>query len=696
MTVPPTGWYVEIDDPQTGHTWTPDVVGQPEVKPGANTYPKASIPVRRRERWFDPRFRGAPMRVWRDGERQPIDQLEEPVETEDRVALNGRGGVEMDERVTKEVEQQEAHLVAEEIIKNNTSYTANVDEPAAETRDDVVFQNPDTQSEWESVLDIPATTAAYIDSGRLKAAQVAFFAEGESITGDGKTLTESAASDGAAQGLSIGSAKLSASTDYTIPASDAAVAIRYRVPSGDTSPGFDLEIDGESVLGATSGALPDGEAYDWLFGSGLSSDLGAGSHTAGIELRTTGEDIIIDAVVLYDDRFSYTFDNSVDSNGYLSGPEPFPGRVEVETTDAATAFQFSGARLDASYDDTSNQQRVGVSSDQGASYTFSDNSEVVETDFGTGSPEIRGKLGLSRYGTRSTASPTSGINGQTVDLYELAGDINETPLLINQDYDDSIINVLRDISEQSDFIFEYRLRDGTPSIEMTVPGQRVSSDDPDVSGYRYSRSTEDQVKRVVVKGGRQQQREETFTADHGTAVDLAQGNIDHGTEVVYEPDTGESFAEGEDYRLSPGVETDTGTITTLSGGSMTDGSSYAIDYAYHNEGVASSSDAGANPDTLVRELPAVTAQRGCEQAATILLRQLEQPLEEATVRLPAAAGFDVVDSQQFAPLPSDTTWEIRQITTNAGETEFVLGTRETIDEIARRIQRRLSAAASRT
>jgi len=712
MTVPATGWYVEIVDPDTGHTWTPDVVGQPEIKPAVNTFPKVSIPVRRSERWLDPRFEGAEMRVWRDGQRQPIDQFEEPVETEERFALNGRGGVEMDQRVSKEVDQREAHLVLEDIIQANTPYTANVDTPPARTATNESVQSADTDSELSNQLQISDTDPVNVNNGELQLAQTLFIQEGESDTisgtrADGDYSGGEATFIDRAQSNTGESARVNFSTDHAIP--ESALAIKFRTDpvdgTGDgisDTPEFTVSIDGQTFT--TEQFNTNNLSLEWRdFGaSWTNGDLPAGSHTLTVEVSdaatgTADDELRFDLYTVYDDRYSYNFDNSNDgSGGYLSGPELFPDRAEVETVDAPTAFQFTGAKLSASYDDVSGGQRVGVSNDQGASYTFADNSGTVETDFGSSTAEIRGKLGLSRYGTQSGATPTSGVNGQIVDLYELFGDIDETPLLINQDYDDSLMNVVRDICQQADFISEFRKTGGTPSFEATVPGQRSSSVEPEVSGYRYSRSVEDQVKRVVVKGGRQRQREETFVANHGTAVSLDQGNIDRGTEAVYDPSTGEQFVEREDYRISPGVESDTGTITTLSSGSMTDGEAFAVDYSYHNEGVATSDDAGNNPDTLVRELPAVTAQRGCQQAATILLRQLEQPLEEAQVTIPAAAGFNVVDAQQFGPLPTGTTWEIRQITTDAGETQFSLGTRETIDEITRRIQRRLSAAASRT
>jgi hypothetical protein len=525
---------------------------------------------------------------------------------------------------------------------------------------------------------------------------VSFFGETETFGSDGVLESDADASGGEARLYAIGGDTLNFNLDYKIPSDRARVAIRYRIPEGKTQAAFDLQIDGTVVESIGSGIFTN-TSYNWFQAFALSSPLSPGSHTASIELGSGGEDIVVDALVVYDDRYSFTFDNTVGADGYLFGPESKPEFVEIETDDGLTVFQFTGARFEAVYDDTSGNQRVGVSNDQGSTFTYTDNSESVETDFASGSAQIRGSLGFDRYGSRSTQSPTTGFKGQTVSSITLKGDIEETALLINQDYDARAMEVLQDIANYADLPFEYRKEGGTPSVEMSKPGQRTTSDVPTPSKYEYSKTVEEQVGRVVVKGGRQQQREEEFTADHGTAVSLEHGNIDHGTETVYEPSSGESFEEGADYSLSPGVETDTGSITTLSGGSMSDGTTYAIDYNYHEEGEWTDASAGPDPKPLIETIPGLTTQRSCEQAAVILGRQLDEPLEKATVTIPTAeAGFNILDAQQFSELPSDTFWEIQSVTTTPRQTEFNLGSRKQIRDAVNSIQRRLSSAAKRT
>lgn len=69
------------------------------------------------------------------------------------------------------------------------------------------------------------------------------------------------------------------------------------------------------------------------------------------------------------------------------------------------------------------------------------------------------------------------------------------------------MDVLQDIANYADLPFEYRKEGGTPSVEMSKPGQRTTSDVPTPSKYEYSKTVEEEVGRVVVKGGRQQQRD---------------------------------------------------------------------------------------------------------------------------------------------------------------------------------------------
>lgn len=704
--IPAKGWHVEIDDPDSDHTWEPVIAGDPEIVPAANDYPRISIPVEEADRWTDNRYLDADMRVWKDGRRLPIDKLKKPSETQSQLTLNGRGGEELEQRVQAEFDVKEVHKAAEQLITNNTSYVANVDTPPTNEETNKLLEEADTDSELAALLNISSTDPAVISGGTLTTQQSAFHAEGENIGGGGGSVSRSAASEGAAESVfdSSHSGSQSFTADYHIPSGKVGIAARYAIPTDPDSDGvfegtpMDITIDGSTTIDLPSSTNTTSD-YVWVTGDANVGGLSSGTHTVGFDATATGEARTeLDLLVVYDKRFSYTFDSSTDSNNLLSGPETKPDLVEVISNDVVTAFQITGGRCELTIDDTSNEQFIAVSNDRGSNYIRADNSATVEGDFSDGTPQIRAKLGLSRTDdTRTTETPTSGYKGQSVDVLKLFADISKVPLLVNQDFDDTLRNVLNELADLGYFFWEYRREDGTESIEWTRPGQRTGSDDTDASGYQWSQSVEGKLERIVIIGGRQTKRGEEISANHGTAVSLSEGRIDHGTEAVYDPSTGEQFVEGDDYELAPGVETDTGSITTLANGAITDGQTLNVDYAYHPDGVWTDPNAGSSPRTKVQRLPAVTTERGCEQAAQQLGFDLNEPLEEAAVTVPVTeAGFKIVDAQQFADLPTDTQFDIREITTTASQTVFQLGSRSTLSETIDRFQRRLEAAASRT
>jgi hypothetical protein len=706
--IPASGWYVEIDDPNTGHTWTPSVIDDPQVVPGATDYPRITIPVKRNERWFDSRYEGAAMRVWKDGRRQPIEELENVTERQQAqqqvavVELEGRGAVELDRRTKLEVDSKDAHEVVEDLITNNTSYQANVDTPTAAVRTNDEVLSADTTAEWQDILQpIPSTLPLTVQNGKLQSQQAAFHVEGEkySLT---STNTDSAASEGEFEKIN---SKLedsqTVSVPYTLPSDNVGIGLRLRNPTDPDSDGdneghgFDVRIDGESII--TFGDNWSGSgSFGWTTRTGISSDL---SGSTSITLDATngdGNETDVDLVVLYDDRYNWTFDNSVDSDTHLSGPELKPDLVEIATVDALTAFQIIGGRVEITADDTSNDQRLGLSQDQGQTWQYGDNTEAFETDFNSGSAQLRAKFGVSRYGQRDTETPTTGFKSQKFDIGRLKADIDETPLLVNQDYDASLMEIIQDIADFGDFIGEFRLDGGSPSWEFTQAGQRTSGSTPTPKSYDYRKNAEQQRERVVILSGRQQVRKEEFTANHGTAVDLQNGRIDRGTESVYDPSTGTEYAEGADYTLSPGVESPPGSITTLAGGSITDGQTLAVDYNYHFEAESTIDNPPANPDTFVETFSDLTSQRAVDQASTLLLNQLDSPLDEVIVKLPTSeVGFNVVESQAFAALPTDATFDIQEIEVTPQQTVFRLGSRDSIGTAVSRIRRRLSTTTQR-
>ncbi|MEA5387130.1 hypothetical protein VB779_08715 [Haloarculaceae archaeon H-GB11] len=704
--VPPEGWYVEVDHPTTGHTFTPRVFDDgAEIPATLNDYPRVSLPVPKHERWQDPAFdaQRAPMRVWYDGDRKPIEELVKPRETERATILEGKGAVDAEQRVQVEYDLEDAHLAAEGLVATNTSYGTDVDAPPNNREDNVSLQTADTENEWGSVLpSLPDDEPIYVTSGgELKTYQTSWLEEAEDANNSvASTTNDSSASAG--QYVTILDAdnpqyvQEQFTPQYDMPADEVRPSIRIRSTDPNNTPGFEVLIDGQAVYDVGSGVYQN-SGWNWLTSVTNASPALSSGQSVNVRIGITDETaaaLEVDLVGFHDSRYDYTFPSSVNADGYMDGPERHPQQYLQETLDAETGFQVVGGRLESTWDDTSNSQQIAISQDRGQSWTTASNASAVETDWGSGTPSTRARFGISRYGTSSSESPATGRQSQAVDLYDLQADLDRTPLLVNQYYDASLMDVLQQQADYAEAIFEFIYNESTDSIELiwTAPGQRTAMRDAAATAYDYGKDLEGRVERVVIKGGARQQDGEAFTADHGTAVVLQHSNIDHGSEVVVDPSTDTEFQADSDYDLTAS----TGEITTLADGDISDGQSLEISYRWHPEGEYTVSGAGSPPDTLVRSLPPLVTERGCTQAARQLALDLDEPLREATVTLSTSASdWQLTDAQAFDALPTDETLTVREITTSPGSTTVRLGSRRSIDEAVATLRQRLNAVASR-
>ena len=368
------------------------------------------------------------------------------------------------------------------------------------------------------------------------------------------------------------------------------------------------------------------------------------------------------------------------------------------TIDAEIPESVSGARLEVTMDDVSGAQALGVSNDFGQTFTTASNTSTVETDFGDLGPSARGRVTLSRYGSRTTDSPTSGFNGQSLEDLTLEADLDDTPLVVRQAYDQPLSETLTEIAEQADAIWEYQRNGSDEVVVWTYPEQRTSDAQPAVGSFQASRSTEGEYQSVTVRGGSNPVRDEAFTSDHGTAVALAQANLVGGSERVYDPTTTPAtvFEIGNDYELARTA----GEITTLASGAMSDSTDYQIDYRWRPQDTAAL-DGVTDPREAVVDIPQLTTVRGCGQAAVRILRQVDSPLRQGEVVIPtaeAAGGqWSLVEALDLAPLPFDTAIEITgSPETTPQETRLSLGSRETLAGAIADVRQRVSQLAERS
>jgi len=705
MTVSPQaqGPFVEITHPLTGNTFSVDVVGEIQVTPSANGLPRVEIPVRRNERWESGDYEDASIDVYIDGQPQPIDEIETVRFSEGQAILSGRGGLELDTRVEAEYDVKEIHKAWAALVTNNTTYTENVDTPTATTVTNELVQEADTSTDFTDLLIAPSDDQPLVVDGnnnRVETTQTLGFDEGENNDGGtlaGGTTSGSKFSEGEA--ASVASRTDDPQYDFTfehdIPGDKWDVDLRLEA-DGSTSSAFDVLVDGTRIGDLGKGAVP--ENITWITFFGESTELTSGSHTVTIDVTSANDSVFIDVVTLYDNRFSYNFDNSTDSDNHLAGPETHPNATNnltrVEFNDAVVGDSVTGGRIEATSND-SKLAKVELSNDEGATFPLSDtDTDTFEGDFGNKGPALRWSVTTERFGSRTTDSPTEGFKGQTIESFDLKADLNDTPLVVDQTYDMSLDEIFDDLAQQGNFIWEVRYqRDGTVSVEVTQPGQRTGNPDLDIVSYETTRTTANVVEELTIKGETRQISDESVTADHGTAVTLAEGDLVETSEIVTDG-SGTVYERGVDYEMTTSSSNGylDGEITTKSGGNITDGESLEVDYRYRISQSDKVSGAGNDPVSRSITIRGLTTRRACGLVASQILDSVKDPRYEVTVTIPTSstARVNVVEAIDPDEIPYSQDLEVLEVETQPGVAVLQLGSRsgfgETVDDIRSDIQ----------
>lgn len=703
------GWMVKLEL-STGEILRPRIVGEPEWLPTVNGLPRVRIPVPHDEKWLDPAYDRVAMTVWFDGTELPIDRLENIEHEADHTILEGLGGVELRGRVQKEVTNTESHVTAEEIIDAETSYTSNVDDPATTTQNDSLMQEADTTSELSSKL---ATTAAdqpvEVVSGKVRSKQTCFVSEaGGHDRGDGFAIRNDDNYSGG-QGLTLSSngdfLEWDFTIDYTIPSSSVGVKVRDDDTGSSEPPDFSWYLNDDKLTEPDT--LTDvslswqeiGDGSGFYGGTGWDGgDLTPGTYTLRVQIDAAGtDDYVVDVVALYDQRFSYTFDNdNGGAGGYLDGPQLYPDQQPARFSQVTTAFNVIGARVDSTWDNISNSQALEVSNDGGVSWLTASNTETLDKAFSSAGGSIEFRSQLSRHGTRTTATPQTGYLSQELDDYQLYADLDDTPIIDDARFDGQIVDVLNSIADDhGNFLWEVtRAADGTTTIEWTQPGVRTGTLDAALADFKTSKRNEDKYLKAVIHGSSAPVVRDSFTSDVGTFVALDKDDLVAGKEAVYDPSTGTNFDRGTDYEMDYSA----GEIKVKSGGSMSDATTYNADYHYNVSGEHTSPSAPASPEPLVRDIPALTTDRACKSAALYLVQKLDEPLWTARVTLPRdQPGRSLVDDLLVERLPA----AVDRMTTNgithtAADVVLELGSRRGVEQEIANLNQRVATVSRQT
>lgn len=710
--VPARGWHVVLEG-TAGNRFSPSIVGEPTLNPRLNDLPTCEIPVERSDRWDDAtQWERAPLRVYHDGVRQPIEEVEDVRQEPGRSVLVGVGGVELRQRVTTDVIERDAHLEAQDLVSTNTSYLANVDDPAASTSADVLQQSVDTQSEWEGALASPSASGDLyeIATGKLRPRQVGYFVEAENADTQltiNQTIIDTQSSkwsndrileiDEASRNNQAATVAHTFALDHDIASSDVGVAYRLQLP-GDGHHGFDISVAGTVVDSVPADALVTGEtAPDWFTAGGSAPpNLTAGNVEIRFECTTasaaTDPRIFVDACILFDKRSIAIADLSETvTNGVLQGPDLYPV-VDVQTADVVTVEQVVGGRLDSTWNKTNGPQAVALSNDSGATWPISaSNSQTVEGAFASGSTSLRARFTLAGYDSDSTTSPAGRKAPHEVDLYSLYADLEDVPLLLNRSWDNSLREVLNDIADYGNFIWEVQHAASAGfSVEWTQAGQRTATVDPDLVDYATDTDFSSIHRKAIINGTLVPASTDGVTATHDTWVALGHDWLAETGEEVVDASDGTAYDRGSDYELRPNV----GEIQALSTGTIPAGATLDVSYQRHIRGSYESADFDGTYEEFVDTIPAITTQRNANQAALALVRQASDPLVTASVTIDKQpTGMSLVEAVDVDALPVDQPMEVWSLQDSPQQVQLQLGSREQIAETIQRIQSRLAAAS---
>jgi hypothetical protein len=770
-TVPPDGWYVEVDLPDGNGgtvTRTPEVAGDPQWTPSVNHLPRVDIPIPSAEYWLDGRADSAPIRVWLDGTRLPIEEIETVEQRKgnrrDELRLRCLGGIELQQRIQRVYQNRAVPDAVERLINSETTLTPNIDEPdltqtsrttlldvstADEFRESLrpvsggefgdstvaleIDESSDvirrTRSSWlwtaaptgEADLRlIPKRGAATVTVSRAGEEQVVQWDDTDQANDPGEAM--------------VREADLPPPIPHDIPDSEIGVKVRVRDvgPIGTVSE--DIEVAFETTATPNAEFLVSSSdlssSFAWIDAapktSGFDGGLNAGDEITLVEALAVDstEDFRydLDAIALYDKRFSHSFDNDPtggDGGGFVT-PQPFGGSADIASVTTGREFAgrtLSGADVAVSLSSTVSPPdpsglvltvSVPLVSGGGTSVsvpatvpaalgvTTKTTTETGQTQASVNpavTPETartEATVALSGRDTQAN-SPTAGVLSHQLDSVTLSADATPETRLLGESFDSNLLSVLQDIGEVSRSIWAVEVADsGSLSLEWTRPGVRETSGELSASAVDIERITQ-RVEAVSVIGGRVREQVDV-TAVSGTAVDLPDTRIIPGTEQVRPANgagfTTTGFEQLSDYRL----DYQAGTLTATTDGEIDDGAELTVQYAFRPSGrFESGGFAGdARLDEAVDISTATTSQQAA-QAARRIVQETPDARTEATVEL---GGLDpstsVVSELSIDALSQvDGTPRVTGLTRTPGNPTLRLGTARPLSEIVEQVERDL-------
>jgi hypothetical protein len=214
---------------------------------------------------------------------------------------------------------------------------------------------------------------------------------------------------------------------------------------------------------------------------------------------TSTDGVFVDCLHTYDTRYNYTFDDTLDANNQLSGPELYPDTVAVETPITSVAYNITDSAVTSTWDDTSGGQAIAVSNDGGATYASFSNTDTVSHAYSDAGREARVKFTLDRYGSRTDATPTEGYLGQAIDSFARTVDGDNLAVVVDLELSKNHFDNLQTLHNKGEFVWNIThaddavsdlvvesFRRGTKSKTLPVSAELDSQ--TQISGENYYNS----------------------------------------------------------------------------------------------------------------------------------------------------------------------------------------------------------------
>lgn len=405
--------------------------------------------------------------------------------------------------------------------------------------------------EFKNAFDITKTEPVQVSGNRIELQQSCFFMDAPTQATDWGN-DEEGQTDGTGirtldghhynggQGIQLTNVgdyvEFEFSPEYTLPH----IRIGIRI-AGQDEPEVKAYLDGQeagTVIEAMGEHFPEPEWEEVRqFGEVLQSIGGTGGQTYTLRLEVESLDPVysggfaaVDVVAPFDLRFNYDWPTSVDSSGFMPGPQLYPDAFPLLPEAMETEANIESASMTADFNNTAGDQEIALSNDDGTTFEPERNTEQIDVDFSSYGYSVLPRLTFSRYGSRTSRGPTKGYRGQTLSSVEVYATGSDRSIISKQSLSGSHLANLQALHKKAGLWFTID-HDPSGKKSKTFPpnDSRLEKDFP--IPYEewddYDEKRKMAYTRVVVQGRRREDgSRRVFEVQNREAIEEAGGDPD--------------------------------------------------------------------------------------------------------------------------------------------------------------------------